>query len=138
MTPDELLGILTALDKEGKLDPSIDERLGILPKFDKGGKEIPIILVLKHLIRSIKVQGVQDVTKLKGLYAKGTKQEKKEEKEDNTNKNIPIIVVKIYNDVFLNIEDKVSIFTFSDKPFLVKDMKYLELRKKIEQMFDNF
>ena len=81
MTPDELLGILTALDKEGKLDPSIYERLGILPKFDKDGKEIPIILVLKHLIRSIKVQGVQDVTKLKGLYAKGTKQEKKEEKE---------------------------------------------------------
>lgn len=86
MTPDELLGILTSLDKEGKLDPSIYERLGILPKFDKNGKEIPMILVLKHLIRAIKVQGLQDVTKLKGLYAKGTRvvqEEKKVAKKDN-------------------------------------------------------
>ena len=46
LTPDEFLGILTKLDKEGKLDPSIYEMLGILPVFDKDGKEIPIILVL--------------------------------------------------------------------------------------------
>lgn len=77
LTPDEFLGILTKLDKEGKLDPSIYEKLGILPQFDKDGKEIPLILVLKHLIKSIKMEGVKDIKKLKGLYAKGTKKEKK-------------------------------------------------------------
>ena len=76
LLPDEVLGILTKLDESGNLDPSIYEKLGILPMFDANGKEIPQILVLKHLIRSIKKDGLKDIPKLKGLYKKGTKQEK--------------------------------------------------------------
>ena len=83
LTPDEVLGILTSLDKDGKLDPSIYEQLGILPRFDENGKEIPTIIVLKHLIRSIKRQGLKDIKKLNGLYAKGTKVAKQEIKKDN-------------------------------------------------------
>lgn len=79
ITPDELLGILTKLDAEGKLDITIYERLGILPKFDSNGKEIPIILVLKHMIRAIKLEGLKDLKKLKGLYLKGSKKEKSKE-----------------------------------------------------------
>lgn len=84
LTPDEFLGIITKLDAEGKLDPSIYEQLGILPRFDENGKEIPTILVLKHLIRAIKRQGFSDIKKLKGLYAKGTKVKAPAEKGDKT------------------------------------------------------
>lgn len=81
LTPDEFLGIITALDAEGKLDPSIYEKLGILPRFDENGKEIPTILVLKHLIRAVKKQGITDIKKLKGLYAKGTRVQAPAKKE---------------------------------------------------------
>ena len=81
ITPDELLGILTKLDPEGKLDASIYERLGILPMFDKNGKEIPVILVLKHLIKSIKTEGLKELNKFKGLFLKGSKKEKKAEQK---------------------------------------------------------
>lgn len=87
LLPDEVLGILTKLDESGKLDPSIYERLGILPKFDENGKEIPQIMVLKHLIRSIKKEGLKDLPKLKGLYMKGTKKEKDKADEKNASKD---------------------------------------------------
>lgn len=81
LTPDEFLGILTKLDEDGNLDPSIYEMLGILPIFDENGKEVPIVLVLKHLIKNIKKEGFNDLKKLKGLYLKGSKKEKSVGKE---------------------------------------------------------
>lgn len=84
LTPDEFLGIITKLDAEGNLDPSVYEQLGILPRFDENGKEIPTILVLKHLIRTIKKQGLSDIKKLKGLYAKGTRVKASAEKDNKT------------------------------------------------------
>ena len=88
LTPDEYLGILTKLNAEGKLDPSIYEMLGILPRFDERGKEIPQILVLKHLLKELKKEGFSDIPKLKGLYKKGTKKEaeKKPEKKKEESK----------------------------------------------------
>ena len=88
MTPDEYLGILTKLDEKGNLDPSIYEMLGILPRFDEKGNEIPQVLVLKHLIHTIKKEGLTEIPKLKGLYKKGTKKEaeKKPEKKKDTAK----------------------------------------------------
>lgn len=81
LTPDELLGILTKLDAEGNLDPSVYEMLGIFPQFDKDGKEIPTIIVLKHIIKNIKKEGIKDLKNLKGLYLKGSKKEKPKEKK---------------------------------------------------------
>ncbi len=61
-TPDEFIGILTKLTKDGKLEPSIYELLGILPQFDKDGNEIPFVVVIKHLVDSFKTK---DLDKLK-------------------------------------------------------------------------
>lgn len=61
-TPDEFIGILTKLTKDGKLEPSIYEMLGILPRFDKDGNEIPFVVVIKHLVDSFKTK---DLDKLK-------------------------------------------------------------------------
>ena len=84
LTPDEYLGIITKLDAKGKLEPSIYEMLGILPRFDENGKEIPQVLVLKHLIREIKKEGLAEIPKLKGLYKKGTKKEAEKKPEKKT------------------------------------------------------
>ena len=81
LTPDELLSILTKLTAEGKLDDSVYEQLGILPRFDKNGKEIPRIMVLKHLLRSIKKDNVKDIKKLQGLHKPGP-EKKAEDKKD--------------------------------------------------------
>ena len=87
MTPDELLKIATKIDEFGNLDQSIYEILGIDPILDKNGNEIPIVLVLKHLIKKLKQEGLQEVAKkFKGFYLKGSKKEKKQEAKKQAEK----------------------------------------------------
>lgn len=90
ITPDELLQIATKLDAEGKLDVSIYEVLGIDPVIGPDGKEIPIVLVLKHLIKKVKKEGLLDLSKkFKGFYLKGSKKEKKVEAKKPEKKKAP-------------------------------------------------
>ena len=65
MSPDEFIGILTKLDKDGKLEKSIYEILGIMPQFDEFGNEIPYVVIIKHLIEKFKTSGLD---KFKGVY----------------------------------------------------------------------
>ena len=65
MSPDEFIGILTKLDKDGKLEKSIYEILGIMPQFDEFGNEIPYVVIIKHLIEKFKTGGLD---KFKGVY----------------------------------------------------------------------
>lgn len=82
LTPDEFLGIITKLDEKGNLEPSVYEMLGLKPQFDENGNQVPIILVLKHLIKDINKGGAINNPKLKGLYAKGTKKEMADNKAE--------------------------------------------------------
>lgn len=87
LTPDELLQIATKIDEEGKLNPTIYEMLGIDPVLDENGTEIPIVLVLKHLIKKVKQSGLVEIAKkFKGFYLKGSKKEKKAEPKKKAEK----------------------------------------------------
>ena len=87
MDPDTFIGILTKLDEDGKLQKSIYEILGIEPVFDKDGKEVPVIVVLKHLMkkpRTSKIEDIKGLSKkmvLKGTQKASTKDDKSKEKK---------------------------------------------------------
>lgn len=69
LNPDDFIGILSILTKDGELEPSIYEILGILPRFDKDGNEIPFVTVVKHLVESFKKKDL-DKLKIKTLKFK--------------------------------------------------------------------
>lgn len=79
LNPDDFIGIVSVLTKDGILEPSIYELLGILPRFDKDGKEIPFCIVIKHLVESFKKKDL-DKLKFKTLKFK-TENNKVENKE---------------------------------------------------------
>lgn len=87
MDPDTFIGILTKLDEHGMLEKSMYEILGIEPVFDKDGNEIPVIVVLKHLMKKPRTK---DFSKIKGLSmtmkAKGTGKAKEKEEEKKKEK----------------------------------------------------
>lgn len=80
--PDRLLGILTKLDADGKLSQSIYEILGIEPVFDSEGKEIPIIIVLKHMIKSVRTARFDELKKISKLHSKGGEKGKTADKSN--------------------------------------------------------
>lgn len=86
ITPDELLQIVIQKTEDGTPIKTIYELLGIEPVLDENGKEVPVILVLKHLIKKIRTENVKDIKKLQGLYLKGSKKEKKKEEKKPTAK----------------------------------------------------
>lgn len=77
-TPDEFIGILTILTKDGKLEQSVYELLGIMPQFDKDGNEIPFVAVIKHLVETFKTKDL-DKIKFKKLVLPKTQETKKTE-----------------------------------------------------------
>ncbi len=79
LNPDDFIGIVSVLTKDGVLEPSIYELLGILPRFDKDGREIPFCVVIKHLVESFKKRDF-DKLKFKTLKFK-TENNKVESKE---------------------------------------------------------
>lgn len=87
MDPDTFIGILTKLDEHGMLEKSMYEILGIEPVFDKDGNEIPVIVVLKHLMKKPRIK---DFDKIKGLSktmkAKGTGKVKEKDTEKKKEK----------------------------------------------------
>ncbi len=81
MDPDTFIGILTKLDENGNLVKSIYEILGIEPVFDKDGNEVPVIVVLKHLMKKPRTSKFSDIKGLsKKMVLKGT--EKSVSKDD--------------------------------------------------------
>lgn len=77
-TPDEFIGILAILTKDGKLEPSVYELLGIMPRFDKDGNEIPFVAVIKHLVETFKTKDL-DKIKFKKLVLPKTQETQKTE-----------------------------------------------------------
>lgn len=61
---DSLLGLVQEYDQNGKLLPTIYDILGIQPIFDKSGKEVPIVLVIKHVIDKFRSK---DLDNFKGM-----------------------------------------------------------------------
>ncbi len=80
MDPDAFIGILTTLDENGQLNESVYEMLGIKPRFDKDGNQIPIYVVLKHLMAKPKTTGFEKIAKYAKLKTPSTVVEKTPEK----------------------------------------------------------
>lgn len=87
MDPDTFIGILTKLDENGQLQKSIYEILGIEPVFDKNGKEIPVIVVLKHLMKKPRTSNFNEIKGLsKKMVLKGTQKAEKQEDKSKEKK----------------------------------------------------
>ena len=89
LDPDEFLGIVTKLDENNALMPSVYEMLNIEPRFSRSGNELPTFLIIKNIARKFKSKGLDNL-KFKKLVNKKTLEkksetEKKEKKDEKAN-----------------------------------------------------